>query len=100
MFFVAKITTFKIYETHFIHIKTLEGSEVEKKENLSKTRRHKVNVYISKVKKKNPHAFEIAWICIIKCWNKIIFVKTAMVITLKDGRKSLSISSKNIWPQK
>lgn len=27
-------------------------------------------------------------------------VKTAMVITLKDGRKSLSISSKNIWPQK
>lgn len=31
MFFVAKITTFKIYETHFIHIKTLEGREVEKR---------------------------------------------------------------------
>lgn len=36
MFFVAKITTFKIYETHFIHIKTLEGSEVEKKGKLIK----------------------------------------------------------------
>lgn len=31
MFFVAKITTLKIYAIYFIHIKTLEESEVEKR---------------------------------------------------------------------
>lgn len=52
MFFVVKIIMFKIYEIYFIYIKILEGSEVEKKENLLKIRRYKVNVYILKVKKK------------------------------------------------
>lgn len=66
MFFVAKITTFKIYETYFIHIKTLEGSEVEKRKTYQRPEDIK-QTYIYFKSVKCSHAFEIVWICIIKC---------------------------------